>query len=53
MDATYTCESYCVIDTGETGWCVKCGDDTVCDVYFGGEDMARRIADQLNETEAR
>lgn len=45
----YTAETYAVINTGETGWCVKRGPDTVCDVY-AGEQIARRIAEALNQT---
>lgn len=46
----YTAETYCVITSGETGWCVKQGDDTVCDVYLHGELMARHIAWLLNQS---
>ena len=46
---SYAAETYCVVHTGETGWCVKHGDDLVCDVYaHKGEEMARRIATLLN-----
>lgn len=46
---SYAAETYCVVDTGETGWCVKRGDDLVCDVYaHQGEEMARRITTLLN-----
>lgn len=45
---TFTAESYTVITSGETGWCVKLGDDNVCDVYTGGKDAAERIATLLN-----
>lgn len=45
----YTAETYCVVNSGETGWCVKLGDDTVCDVYGAdNKEMAERIADFLN-----
>jgi hypothetical protein len=44
----YTAESYAVITSGETGWCVKLGDDNICDVYSGEAD-ARRMAELLNE----
>lgn len=43
----YTAETYSVT-SGESGWCVKLGDDTVCDVYTGGQTMAERIAALLN-----
>lgn len=43
----YTAETFGVANTGETGWSIKLGDDTVADVY-GGADAARRIAASLN-----
>ncbi|AGG89086.1 MULTISPECIES: hypothetical protein [Pseudomonadota] len=46
----YTAESYTAFPAGgrhESGWCVKCGDDTVCDVV-GGQGDAERIAALLN-----
>lgn len=43
----YTAETFAVANTGETGWSIKLGDDTVADVY-GDEDAARRIAASLN-----
>jgi len=53
--AEFTAETYCVIGTGETGWSVKHGDDTVCDVY-GPQDyqkvMAEKITGFLNGTES-
>lgn len=55
VEAEFTAETYCVINTGETGWSVKHGDDTVCDVY-GPKDhqkvMAERIASLLNSTQS-
>lgn len=45
--ASYTAETYTVVTSGETGWCVKYGDDNICDVY-AGEAMAKRIAEVLN-----
>jgi hypothetical protein len=48
----YTAETYCVLNTGETGWCVKLGDDTICDVYGPeAEEQASLIARLLNEHE--
>ncbi|HEU4376243.1 MAG TPA: hypothetical protein VFS02_22310 [Telluria sp.] len=44
----YRAESYAVADTGEIGWCVKYGDDTICDVYSGGQEMAETIAALLS-----
>lgn len=44
----YKAESYAVADTGEIGWCVKYGDDTICDVYSGGQEMAETIAALLS-----
>lgn len=44
----YTAETYIVITSGETGWCVKYGDDTICDVY-AGQQVAETIADYLNK----
>lgn len=48
----YTAESYAVRRNPtlppELGWCVKDGDDTVCDVFYGAA-MARRIAKLLNQ----
>lgn len=46
----YTAESYFVLTSGVTGWCVKHGDDTVCDIYKGGQAVAERIAHLLNTT---
>ncbi len=43
----YTAETFGVINTGEHGWSVKSGDDTICDVY-AGEQAARHIAALLN-----
>ena len=43
----YVAEKYTVITSGEQGWCVKRGDDTVCDVYEG-QAMAEKIASLLN-----
>lgn len=55
----YTAETFAVITSGETGHCVKLGDDTVCDVYCGhngsgltgGMYGAERIAAALNTIE--
>ena len=55
----YATETFTVITSGETGHCVKLGDDTVCDVYCGhngsgltgGMYGAERIAAALNAIE--
>lgn len=47
MGNNYTAEDFLVLNTGEKGFCVKLGDDTVCDVWTGEED-AKRIATALN-----
>lgn len=48
----YTAETYTVLSHPskpvESGSCVKLGDDTVCDVYHGGHEMAELIAKLLN-----
>jgi hypothetical protein len=48
----YEAESYALIKAGpvEYGWCVKYGDDTVCDTT--SKAVAEQIADALNSAGA-
>jgi hypothetical protein len=55
MYPEFTAETFCVINTGEIGWCVKHGDDTMCDTYGSDHDqqvLAEGIATFLNGTQA-
>lgn len=49
MGKEWTLESYTVANTGESGLCIKCGDDTIADVYNPDAGMVIAAAPELAE----